>query len=154
MNRLIRSMFTAATACAVFVAMSSSAEATAVGYTKVKGFCTSKAGTEICIPTITLGHYIKGSGRKVERQEASVQDVLGADTAGGSWCNWRIDFRYADTNGKTYLVRKGTTHNSCQWSDVGRIDKKQHTLKHYGKACAAFIVDGKDVAVQCHNIIK
>lgn len=157
-DRIVRHLFrtavTVLAAGAMLVGMTTSAQASAVGYEKVKGFCIQGDGKKVCIPTVTLGHFIKGKGRKVERQEASVQDVFGADTSGGEWCNWRIDFRYSDTNAKTYLIRKGRTHNSCQWSDVGRVDNTSHTLKHYGKACAALVIGGRDVAVQCHNITK
>jgi hypothetical protein len=154
MRRLFRTAVTVFAAGVMLVGSTTSAQASAIGYAKVKGFCMDRDGREICIPTVTLGHYIKGKGRKIERQEASVQDVIGAETGGGRYCNWRIDFRYSDTDGKTYLIRKGKTHTTCQWSDIGRVDDTRHTLKHYGKACAALVVGGKDAAVQCHNIIK
>ncbi|SFD62318.1 hypothetical protein [Streptomyces aidingensis] len=151
----LRSLLTAAAACALVIGTTTSAEASAVGYEKVSGFCFTMSGQTVCAPTATLGHYIKGDGRKIERQEASIQDVFGADTAGREWCNWRFDWRYADTNGKTYLIRKGKTHNGCSfWSSIGRVDNTTHTLKHYGKACAAFYASGKERAVQCHNITK
>ena len=154
MRRLLSTAVTALAAGVMLVGTTTPAQASAIGYEKVKGFCIKAEGKKVCLPTVTLGQYIKGKGRKVERQEASVQDVIGAETGGGRWCNWRIDFRYSNTDGKTYLIRKGKTHNTCQWSDVGRVDNTTHTLKHYGKACAALIVDGRDAAVQCHNIIK
>lgn len=154
MRHLLHTAVTALAAGVMLIGTTTPAQASAIGYAKVKGFCIDRDGREYCLPTVTLGHYIKGKGRKVERQEASVQDVIGAETGGGRWCNWRIDFRYADTNGRTYLIRKGKTHHTCQWSDIGRIDTRSHTLKHYGKACAALIVNGRDAAVQCHNITK
>lgn len=154
MRHLFRTTASTFAAGALLLGTTPPAQASAVGYEKVKGFCIERDDRRLCIPTVTLGHYIKGKGRTIERQEASVQDVFGAETSGGEWCNWRIDFRYSDTDGKTYLIRKGKTHNTCQWSDVGRIDTTSHTLKHYGKACAALVVGGTDVAVQCHNITK
>ncbi|MFE9254769.1 hypothetical protein [Streptomyces sp. NPDC006879] len=131
------------------------AAASAVGYAKVIGFCHDFRGIEACVPLTTLGHYIKGSGRNITRQEASVQDAAGADSAGGRWCNWRIDWRYSDDKGRTYSTSKGASHYRCDWLEsIGRIDKSRRTLKHYGKACADFYVGGAKRASQCHYITK
>ncbi|MFC7221259.1 hypothetical protein ACFQLX_24300 [Streptomyces polyrhachis] len=142
-------------AMATATAFASPAEASAVGYAKVDKFCYETAGRSICLPSTTLGHFIKGDGRTITRQEASVQDTLGADTAGGKWCNWRIDWRYATTSGKTYRVSKGTMHHSCgAWRAIGRVDRGTRTLRHYGKACAVFWAASKVRAVQCHHIVE
>ena len=139
----------------LIAASAGTADASAVGYAKVSGFCFEAQGHEVCLPTITLGHFIKGDGRAVSRQEASVQDAVGADTTVLKSCNWRFDWRYSDTNGRTYLISKGTQHNSCAFGgSIGRIDKTKRTLKHYGKACVDFVINGKRRASQCHFITK
>ncbi|MEU4090844.1 hypothetical protein [Streptomyces sp. NPDC026673] len=143
------------TAVATVISFSTPASASAVGYGKVTGFCFDAKGVELCLPTTSIGHFIQGSGRTITRQEASVQDTLGGDTAGGRWCNWHIDWRYSDTDGRTYLVSKGQVHQSCaDLSSMGRIDTTRRTLKHYGKACADFFAAGAKRGTQCHNIIK
>jgi hypothetical protein len=107
------------------------------------------------VPATTLGHFVRGSGRSITREEASVEDALGADTAGGHWCNWGIDWRYSDSNGRTYSTSKGPLHSRCTFHGaIGRIDETQHTLKHYSKACADFYVSGVGRAAQCHYITK
>ncbi|MFD3453747.1 hypothetical protein ACFWVC_16385 [Streptomyces sp. NPDC058691] len=123
----------ASTAVATVISFSTPASATAVGYAKVVGFCFDAQGTQLCLPATTLGHFVQGSGRHIDRQEASVQDAFGIDSAGGAWCNWRIDYRYSDLNGRTYLVSRGQTHTRCTaHSSIGRVDRTHHTLKHYG----------------------
>ncbi|MCH0540466.1 hypothetical protein I3F58_12970 [Streptomyces sp. MUM 203J] len=102
-----------------------------------------------------MGHFIQGAGKRITRQEASIQDSVGLDSAGRSWCNWRIDWRYSDTDGRTYQVSRGAIHHGCDgWNAIGRIDKAKRTLKHYGKACADFYVNGSKHASQCHYITK
>ncbi|MFC8916223.1 hypothetical protein ACGF5F_12590 [Streptomyces sp. NPDC047821] len=131
------------------------AAASAVGYAKVSGFCYTVQGQDLCIPWTTLGHFVQGSGKRITRQEASIQDTAGLDSAGAAWCNWRIDWRYVNTNGRTYQVSRGATHHGCDgWHSIGRVDKKKRTLKHYGKACADFHVNGSKRATQCHYITK
>ncbi|MFK0168204.1 hypothetical protein ACIQU5_05330 [Streptomyces sp. NPDC090306] len=68
------------------------------------------------------------------------------------FCNWRIDFTYADTGNRTYRVARGTTHREC------RIDPMRNNspsrLRYFGKACARLYVTDKRLAGQCHNITK
>ncbi len=143
------------TAVATVISFSTPSSASAVGFAKVVGFCLDAKGQAVCLPTTTLGHFVRGSGRNVNRQEASVQDSFGMDSAGGNWCNWRIDWRYSDTNGRTYLISRGETHRKCTLhSSIGRVDTTHHTLKHYGKACADFFVAGTRRASQCHFITE
>ncbi|MFI2302808.1 hypothetical protein ACH5AL_28770 [Actinacidiphila glaucinigra] len=143
------------TAVTALVAAASPASATAVGYGKVGSFCFDVKGVQLCAPGATIGHVIKGNGLSITREEASVQDIFGADSAGGKWCNWRIDWRYSDTDGKTYLIRRGPMHQSCTFmKSVGRVDDSRRTLKHYGKACADFFASGQKRGTQCHNIVK
>ncbi|WP_405724834.1 hypothetical protein OG607_19785 [Streptomyces sp. NBC_01537] len=151
-GRLLMVMSTVALTLA---AAASPASASAVGYGKVAGYCFEAKGTQICLPSTTIGHFIKGSGRTITREEASIQDTLGADTAGGRWCNWRIDWRYSDTDGHTYLTSQGRVNHKCaDVSSMGRIDTTRRTLKHYGKACADFYAGGARRGTQCHNIIE
>jgi hypothetical protein len=152
---LVRTLVATSTAAVTMVTFASSASASAVGYAKVVGFCFSAKDQQICLPATTLGHFVQGSGRRVTREEASIQDTFGADSAGGNWCNWRIDWRYSDTEGRTYLVSRGSLHSRCTiHTSIGRVDTSRRTLKHYGKACADFYVSGTRRASQCHNITK
>lgn len=145
----------ASTAVATVISFSTPASATAVGYGKVGSFCFDVKGLQLCAPGATIGHVIKGSGRTITREEASVQDILGGDTGGGKWCNWHIDWRYSDADGKTYLIRPGSMHHSCTFmTAVGRVDDSRRTLKHYGKACADFFASGEKRGTQCHNIVE
>jgi hypothetical protein len=142
-------------AATVVALAASPADASAVGYAKVSGFCIPVKDHEVCLPTISLGHFIQGDDRRITRQEASVQDTVGADSTGLQWCNWRIDWRYGDTNGRTYLRSRGPMHNKCTFgASIGRVDRSKRTLKHYGKACADFVVNGTTRASQCHYITK
>ncbi|MFF2508341.1 hypothetical protein ACFVTY_34005 [Streptomyces sp. NPDC058067] len=154
-NYARRTVTSGIAATLLVVCAAGTADASAVGYAKVSGFCFTAKDQQICLPTISLGHFIKGGGRTITRQEASVQDTLGADSTGLQWCNWRIDWRYADTSGRTYQVSRGATHPSCTWGgSIGRVDRSRRTLKHYGKACADFFVTGKRRATQCHYVTK
>jgi hypothetical protein len=129
--------------------------ASAVGYAKMNAACVSVAGKNLCWPGGLLGHTIKGSGRTITNEEASVSDLAGADVVGGVYCNWRIDFDYYDTGGNLYLSRKGTQHSSCTAITDNPIGQRQTgdiTLAHYGRACAQFGANGKVQAKQCHNI--
>ncbi|MEV3992811.1 hypothetical protein AB0J57_28280 [Streptomyces sp. NPDC049837] len=155
MRRVVKYAQVFCAAAGLVATVAEPAAASAVGYAKVVGFCHDFRGAEVCAPVTTLGHFIQGKGKKITRQEASVQDVAGGDTAGGKWCNWRIDWRYSDSNGRVYKISKGRTHNRCDWlGSIGRVDKTKRTLKHYGKACADFHVGGKKRASQCHYITK
>jgi hypothetical protein len=153
--RLSRSALALSAAGATLMTAVSPASASALGYGKVGSFCYEVKGIQLCAPGATIGHLIQVQGRTITREEASVQDILGGDTAGGKWCNWRIDWSYADTDNRTYQVSKGPTENSCTFiTSVGRIDKAKRTLKHYGKACAVFYASGVKRGSQCHNIIE
>lgn len=110
-------------------------------------------GISMKIPTCAFGHKIGGSGRKITSETTSVSGV-GCDLPAVKFCNWRIDFAYADTNNKTYKTSKGKLHTTCNVAaGVHRANASQ-TLPHYGKACAKLYVAGKSRAVQCHNIVK
>ncbi|MCS0634646.1 hypothetical protein NX801_03025 [Streptomyces sp. LP05-1] len=155
MNRVVKCVQTVLAAGGLIAMTAEPAAASAVGYAKVVGVCYEFRGQNVCAPVTTLGHYIQGSGKRITRQEASVQDVAGGDTAGGKWCNWRIDWRYVDSNGRAYQVSRGKAHYRCDWlGSIGRVDKTRRTLKHYGKACADFHAGGKKRASQCHYITK
>lgn len=68
------------------------------------------------------------------------------------FCNWRIDFAYADTGNRTYTASRGKTHTECRRDPLRR--NSAQTLPKYGKACARFYVNGKLRATQCHFITK
>ncbi|MBI4944138.1 MAG: hypothetical protein HY830_25640 [Actinobacteria bacterium] len=118
----------------------------------MSSFCYSFKGVNICVPTTILVHVITGNGKKITNQEAEVQDVLGGGTAGGRFCNWRIDWKYCDTNGTNYLTSTGSTHTTCDTFNVGRGSSADRTLASYGRACAVFYVNGTQRGKQCHNI--
>ncbi|MER5882805.1 hypothetical protein ABT160_03155 [Streptomyces sp. NPDC001941] len=155
MRRVVRRLHVVLAAVALVATAAGPAAASAVGYAKVVGFCQDFRGTTLCAPVTTLGHFVQGRGRTITRQEASVQDIAGGDSAGGRWCHWRIDWRYTDIEGRTYRVSKGPVHRRCDWlGSIGRVDRTKRTLKHYGKACADFHVAGERRASQCHYITK
>ncbi|MFJ3803651.1 hypothetical protein ACIPSJ_46160 [Streptomyces sp. NPDC090088] len=47
------------------------------------------------------GAALKGSGRKITHQDGSA-DCYPPASIYTKFCNWRVDFHYADTNGRTY----------------------------------------------------
>lgn len=75
---------------------------------------------------------------------------IGALNAG--FCNWRIDFTYADTDNKTYRTSTGKTHTECEIHPMR--DNTPQTLPRYGKACAHISVSGVRRVSQCHHITK
>jgi hypothetical protein len=46
-------------------------------------------------------HVIRGSGRRITYQNAGVDCAFVAALSSG-FCNWRIDFTYADTDNRVY----------------------------------------------------
>ncbi|MFF4274935.1 hypothetical protein [Streptomyces sp. NPDC001536] len=79
-------------------------------------------------------------------------DCMGLAATFSKFCNWRIDFTYADTGNRTYRTARGKTHNECRRDPLRR--NSAQTLPKYGKACARFYVNGKLRATQCHFITK
>jgi hypothetical protein len=103
-------LFTAlAGACALVLTSSSVAQAGAVGSTPVRTFEYSVGGMTMKVPTGCLfTHIIRGGGEKIAYQNAGVDCAfVGALSSG--FCNWRIDFTYADTNNTTYRTSRGRT---------------------------------------------
>ncbi|RZE21337.1 hypothetical protein C0Q92_18430 [Streptomyces albidoflavus] len=98
-----------------------------------------------------LGHRIKGSGKRISYQAAAVQGG-GLCAVKPQFCNWRIDFSYADTDGRTYKTSRGKTHNVCERYPERQAAKQ--TLPHYGKACAKIYVNSSLRGTQCHYIVK
>ncbi len=141
----------AVTAAAVLAAPAA-AHATAVGSTPVRTFEYSVGGVTMKVPTgCMFTHVIRGSGRKITYQNAGVDCAFtGALTSG--FCNWRIDFTYADTNNRTYRTSRGRTHRECK-IDPMRNNSPQR-LPRYGKACAHLFVNGVRRVSQCHHITK
>ncbi|WP_245877684.1 hypothetical protein [Streptomyces glaucescens] len=129
-----------------------SAHATAVGSTPVRTFQYSVGGMTMKVPTgCMFTHAIRGSGKKITYQNAGV-DCAFVAALGTGFCNWRIDFTYADTNNRTYRTSRGRTHNECT-IDPMRNNSAQ-TLPRYGKACAHLHVNGVRRVSQCHHITK
>ncbi|MFF4443009.1 hypothetical protein [Streptomyces sp. HUAS 14-6] len=78
------------------------------------------AGALMKIPTgCMFTHIIRGSGRNITYQNAGVDCAFVAALSSG-FCNWRIDFTYADTDNRTYRTASArstrcgaTLHRSC-----------------------------------------
>lgn len=154
MVALSGSRFSAALAAAgALVLMSPSvAEAGAVGSTPVRTFEYSVGGMAMKVPTgCMFTHIIRGGGRKITSQNAGV-DCGFVAALGSGFCNWRIDFTYANTNNRTYRTSRGRTHPECK-IDPMRNNSPQ-TLPRYGKACAHLYVNGVRRVSQCHHITK
>ncbi|MEV8595212.1 hypothetical protein [Streptomyces sp. NPDC052012] len=130
----------------------SAAHASAVGSAPIRTFEYSVGGATMKVPTgCMFTHIIRGSGRKISYQNAGVDcGFVGALNSG--FCNWRIDFAYADTNNRSYRISRGKTHRECK-IDPMRSNSPQ-TLPRYGKACAHLHVNGVRRVTQCHHITK
>jgi hypothetical protein len=125
---------------AIVLAGSPVAHAGAIGSTPVQTFSYSVGGMTMKIPTgCMFTHIIRGSGKKITYQNAGVDCAFVAALNSG-FCNWRIDFTYADTNNRTYRTSRGRTHSKCQ-IDPMRNNSPQK-LPRYGKACARLYVNG------------
>ena len=120
------------------------------------GFCVEVGGKKVCYPGATLCHTVRGNGKTITYQDASVDDNFGGGTAGGNFCNWRIDWEYRDTNGKVYFTDAGPMHYKCEGSayPIGRVDKKRRVVGKYGSVCAVFHASGGRRAAQCHFITQ
>ncbi|MFF5972133.1 hypothetical protein ACFY7C_11510 [Streptomyces sp. NPDC012769] len=139
-------------ATAVAMTGSSPAQASAVGTTPVRTFEYSVGGVTMKVPTgCMFTHVVRGEGKKITYQNAGV-DCGFVAALGSGFCNWRIDFTYADTNNKTYRTSRGKTHSECK-IDPMRNNSPQ-TLPRYGKACAHLYVNGVRRVSQCHHITK
>lgn len=123
---------------------------TACGGTALATFTYQWEGLTFNIPTgVFFDHCIYGSGLIGDDDYASI-DRVGPGYYSGEFCNWRIDFRYYDVNGKNYQTSSGSTHNTCDWMP-GRHRYQSFQMKP-GTACAIFYVLNKERARQCHNI--
>ncbi|WP_328495294.1 hypothetical protein OHS59_23060 [Streptomyces sp. NBC_00414] len=154
MVKLLRSGLLAAVAaaCALVLASSSVAQAGAVGSTPVRTFEYSVGGMTMKVPTGCLfTHIIRGGGKRITYQNAGV-DCAFVAALGSGFCNWRIDFTYANTNNKTYRTSRGRTHPECKIDPMR--NNSPRTLPRYGKACAHLYVTGVRRVSQCHHITK
>ncbi|MCX5170244.1 hypothetical protein OG616_19830 [Streptomyces antibioticus] len=154
MVALHRFRFLAALAAgwALMLANSSVAHAGAVGSTPVQTFQYTVGGMTMKVPTGCLfTHIIRGSGKEITYENAGVDCAyVGALSSG--FCNWRIDFTYANTENKTYRTSRGRMHPECK-IDPMRNNSPQR-LPRYGKACAHLYVNGVRRVSQCHHITK
>ncbi|GAB6903789.1 hypothetical protein [Kineosporia succinea] len=131
--------------------------ASAVGYQWFGSACATVFGQKVCWPGGYLGHSIKGSKLKITREDANVEDLVGAGVVGGIYCNYQFTFSYYNTSGDLYRSRKSPMVSKCTSygdSPIGHVFNKDITLAHAGRACARFIANGKTLATQCHNISK
>ncbi|MFF4257430.1 hypothetical protein ACFY1L_40225 [Streptomyces sp. NPDC001663] len=139
-------------AAAVGLGASGPAHASATGTTAVGTFSYDLHGVGVKVPVgCFLTHSIKGSGKRITSQLAGV-DCVGIAATFSRFCNWRIDFTYADMSNRIYRTSRGATHSECK-GDPLRHNAPQ-TLPKYGKACARFYVNGALRATQCHFITK
>ncbi|MER5720143.1 hypothetical protein [Streptomyces sp. NPDC002132] len=137
---------------AVTVVTSPSAYAGATGTTAIGSFDYDLHGAGIKVPTgCFLTHSVHGSGKRITGQLAGV-DCVGIAATFARFCNWRIDFTYADLSNRTYKTSRGKTHAECKGDPLRR--NAAQTLPKHGKACARFYVNGEQRAAQCHFITK
>jgi hypothetical protein len=150
---LSRLVTASAAAAAVLLSSPSQAHAAgAVGTSPVATFEYTVGGVAMKVPTgCMFTHIIRGGGRQITYQNAGVDCGFVAGLSSG-FCNWRIDFAYADTDNRTYRTSRGRTHPECK-IDPMRNNSPQ-TLPHYGKACAHLFVNGVRRVTQCHHITK
>ncbi|WP_327719450.1 hypothetical protein OG381_31740 [Streptomyces sp. NBC_00490] len=151
-----RRLLTAGSAVAVIGAVTLGAggvaRASATGTTAIGTFDYDLRGAGVKVPVgCFLTHSIDGSGKRITSQLAGV-DCMGLAATFSKFCNWRIDFTYADTGNRTYKTARGKTHTECRRDPLRR--NSAQTLPKYGKACARFYVNGKLRATQCHFITK
>ncbi|WP_328300074.1 hypothetical protein OG389_21385 [Streptomyces sp. NBC_00435] len=147
-----RIIITLAATATLAVLPTAEAHAGAIGSTPVAGFDYQVGGVTMTVPTgCMFTHIVRGDGKKITYQNAGVDcGFVGALNAG--FCNWRIDFTYADTDNKTYRTSPGKTHTECEIHPMR--DNKPQTLPHYGKACAHLNINGVRRVSQCHHITK
>ncbi|MEV0262859.1 hypothetical protein AB0I49_16180 [Streptomyces sp. NPDC050617] len=147
-----RTIATLAATATLAVLPPSAAHATAIGSTPVATFNYQVGGVTMKIPTgCAFTHIIRGGGKRITYQNAGVDcGFVGALNSG--FCNWRIDFTYADTNNRTYRTSRGRTHTECK-IDPMRNNAPQK-LPRYGKACARLVINGVRRVSQCHHITK
>lgn len=154
MGKLLAPRIIAALATTVGLAVLPPAEAHAgaIGSTPVTGFDYQVGGVTMKVPTgCMFTHIVRGEGKKITYQNAGVDcGFVGALNAG--FCNWRIDFTYADTDNKIYRTSRGKTHTECEIHPMR--DNAPQTLPRYGKACAHINVNGVRRVSQCHHITK
>ncbi|MFJ3666464.1 hypothetical protein ACIPSE_08410 [Streptomyces sp. NPDC090106] len=151
-----RRLATAGCAAAIVVAAGlgagGTAQASATGTTPIGTFEYDLHGLAVKVPVgCFFTHSVEGSGKRISSQLAGV-DCMGIAATFSQFCNWRIDFTYADTDNRRYRTSRGRTHTECKGNPLRR--NAAQTLPRYGKACARFYVNGKLRATQCHFITK
>ncbi|MFI8206487.1 hypothetical protein [Streptomyces sp. NPDC085937] len=153
LRQLMRGMPAAIGALSLaIVGTAAPAHASATGSTAIGTFTYELRGTTVKVPVgCFLTHSISGSGKKIESQLSGV-DCVGVAATFSRFCNWRIDFTYADTDNRTYRTSRGRTRAQCEGAPLRRAAPQ--TLPHYGKACARLFVNGKSRATQCHFITR
>ncbi|MEX3103032.1 MULTISPECIES: hypothetical protein [unclassified Streptomyces] len=151
-RRVVRGALAGLLAAATALGMPGTAAASAIGTTAIGTFSYEVRGAGVKVPVgCFLTHRIEGTGRRIVGQRAGV-DCVGLAAAFSRFCNWRIDFTYADTEDRTYLTSRGATHTEC---GAGLLRKgAARTLPKYGKACARFYVNGRLRATQCHFVTR
>ncbi|WP_228313065.1 hypothetical protein [Streptomyces fungicidicus] len=128
------------------------AHASATGSAAIGSFTYEVRGATVKVPVgCFLTHAVKGSGKRITSQLAGV-DCVGVAATFSQFCNWRIDFAYADTNSKTYKTSRGATHAECAGAPLRNAAPQ--TLPVYGKTCAKLYLNGKLRAAQCHYVTK
>lgn len=128
------------------------AHAGATGSSAIGTFSYQVRGATVTVPVgCFLTHAISGSGKRITSQLAGV-DCIGVAATFSRFCNWRIDFAYADTHGRTYRTSRGATHAECDGAPLRRAGARN--LPSYGKACAKLHINGTLRTTQCHYITK
>lgn len=125
----------------------------AFGSQPVRSFDFSIGDMSFTVPSgCVLSHYISGRGRTVEAEN------MGTDCAGiaflfPGFCNYRLNFRYYDTDGNLYAVNEGPLQERCE-RNTFRTIKMRRVLEKAGRSCATLLVNGQERARQCHSIMN
>src|SRR5215208_6604413 len=113
MSTVQRLVLALSAALALLIPIPGVATAGAVGSTPISSFEYEFKGATIKLPTgCFFTHRISGSDRQITSEVAG-SDCVGPGLATGPYCNWRIDFTYEDTKGRTYAASRGELNNSC-----------------------------------------
>ncbi|OBQ53393.1 hypothetical protein A4U61_04150 [Streptomyces sp. H-KF8] len=103
------------------------------------------------LPTETVGCSGATARRRLRAADRPTRHPHGASKF---FCNWQIDYAYADTSGTTYKTSDDKLHADCNFMTSVYRYNAPRTLSYYGKACAKLKVGDKQRAVQCHSITR
>jgi hypothetical protein len=143
-------------ACAAVLALAAPSNASATGFQSLGAISYSNGGITVQIPSgCLLGHSIRGDGRTITAQWASVTCAPPAS----SWllfhkafCNPRIDFVFFDGDNREYYRQRGVTRYACYGAELPTWEGSPRVAGKYGKTCAQLYLNGAYENRQCHYI--